>query len=194
MWKCKHCEEKFEFQTTSEKANHARWCDANPSPRETARMKEARRTRVDRELGHETTLTVTCEMCPREFSVTGRVKHIEKKQKFYCSRACANSVGGTSKARKHHPDTEAHYRTVCRRYHMMRCIICDEENIVSIHHIDGNHDNNEPSNLVPLCPTHHQYCHSRFAYLIHDRIREYRQKFMTSRAGNVNGNMHAWHA
>ena len=30
MWKCKHCSKEFDFDTTSQKANHSRWCDKNP--------------------------------------------------------------------------------------------------------------------------------------------------------------------
>ena len=30
MWKCKHCNKQFENFSTSEKANHSKWCDANP--------------------------------------------------------------------------------------------------------------------------------------------------------------------
>lgn len=41
------------------------------------------------------------------------------------------------------------------------------------HHYDGNKNNNAPENLVPLCPTHHRYWHSRFRYIIKKRIDEY---------------------
>jgi hypothetical protein len=34
------------------------------------------------------------------------------------------------------------------------CAICGQPN-PQLHHIDENHDNNEPSNLLPLCPNHH---------------------------------------
>lgn len=30
MWVCKHCQEEHDFHTTSEKANHSRWCIKNP--------------------------------------------------------------------------------------------------------------------------------------------------------------------
>lgn len=30
MWKCKHCNQEFEFSTTSQKSNHCRWCVKNP--------------------------------------------------------------------------------------------------------------------------------------------------------------------
>ena len=30
MWKCKHCNLNFDFESTSQKANHTRWCEKNP--------------------------------------------------------------------------------------------------------------------------------------------------------------------
>jgi hypothetical protein len=34
MFKCKHCDEQFINFTTSQKANHSRWCDKNPKKQE----------------------------------------------------------------------------------------------------------------------------------------------------------------
>lgn len=31
MWKCKHCDTKFDFVVKTEKANHSRWCKSNPA-------------------------------------------------------------------------------------------------------------------------------------------------------------------
>ena len=50
---------------------------------------------------------------------------------------------------------------------------CKEKNIVEVHHYDENKKNNSPSNLIPLCPTHHQYYHSRFKHLVQDKINDY---------------------
>jgi len=35
-----------------------------------------------------------------------------------------------------------------------RCAVCGEDR-PQIHHIDENHDNNDPMNLIPLCPNNH---------------------------------------
>jgi len=73
------------------------------------------------------------------------------------------------------------YRAVissCFYYHKHKCIICDEINIVAVHHFDFNNKNNEPDNLIPMCPTHHQYMHSRFRELIDKKVIEYRQSFL----------------
>lgn len=65
------------------------------------------------------------------------------------------------------------YRRICFDNHKKSCIICKEDKIVSVHHLDENENNNDPENLIPLCPTHHQYLHSRYRNLIIDKINEY---------------------
>lgn len=65
------------------------------------------------------------------------------------------------------------YRTICFDNHDKKCIICGEENIVEVHHYDNDHNNDDPSNLIPLCPTHHRYIRSKFEYLILRQITEY---------------------
>lgn len=49
------------------------------------------------------------------------------------------------------------YRGICFKYHEKRCIICNEDIAVDVHHVDRNRKNCDPNNLVPLCPTHHRY-------------------------------------
>ena len=72
------------------------------------------------------------------------------------------------------------HQQICFKHHQHKCCVCGEENIVAVHHYDGNHYNNNPENLVPLCPTHHSYWHSRFKELIKDTVDEYVKKFTES--------------
>lgn len=65
------------------------------------------------------------------------------------------------------------YRELCFRHHEKKCVVCGEEKVVSVHHIDEDHSNNDPKNLVPLCPTHHQYVHSRFKDEVEPIIENY---------------------
>lgn len=65
------------------------------------------------------------------------------------------------------------YRSTCFFYHKKECVICKESNVVEVHHFDKNKNNNNPSNLIPLCPTHHRYLHSKFKNLIEDKIIDY---------------------
>lgn len=70
------------------------------------------------------------------------------------------------------------YQTTCWLYHGKRCLVCDEEKIVTVHHVNENHEDNRPENLVPLCPTHHQYVHSRYRNEVQPIIDEYVKKYL----------------
>lgn len=88
-----------------------------------------------------------------------------------CSNACANSY---FRSGLNNPNANFdNYRTICFHYHKKQCVVCAEANIVEVHHLDENNINNAPSNLIPLCPTHHKYWHSGFKYLVEPKILEY---------------------
>lgn len=93
-----------------------------------------------------------------------------------CSYACSNTYFRSGL--NHWNWKEDSYRTTCFMYHNKKCIICDEKNIVEVHHLDENSKNNDPRNLIPLCPTHHQYWHSRYKYIIQDKVEEYIKQFV----------------
>jgi hypothetical protein len=96
-----------------------------------------------------------------------------------CSYSCSNTF---FRSGKNNPNwKESSYRTTCFEYHNKTCVICGEDNIVEVHHMDENKNNNEPENLIPLCPTHHQYFHSRYKHLVLPTIQQYIKKFMDDR-------------
>lgn len=70
---------------------------------------------------------------------------------------------------------------MCFHYHKKECIICGENKIVSVHHYDENHKNNNPENLVPLSPTHHQYVRSKYKNEVIDKIDEFVYSFKIGR-------------
>lgn len=91
-----------------------------------------------------------------------------------CSYKCSN----TYFARKRNkPENWKNHRTICWKYHEKKCVVCGEDKIVEVHHMDENNKNNDPQNLIPLCPTHHQYWHSRYRELIRDKV----ENFVTHR-------------
>ena len=110
-------------------------------------------------------------LCP----VCGKPIKNYKKNKT-CSHGCANTFFRTGKNNPNWKDST--YRTTCFEFHPRRCIVCGEENIVEVHHYDGNRDNNEPQNLIPLCPTHHKYVHSRHNEKVEEYIEEYRKNYI----------------
>lgn len=98
-----------------------------------------------------------------------------KSSKGTCSRSCANTHFRTgSNNGNWNPDR---YPTTCWEYHKKECIVCKEDKIVAVHHYDENHNNNSVDNLVPLCPTHHQYMHSRYRHLIEKIVNKYVEDF-----------------
>jgi hypothetical protein len=110
----------------------------------------------------------TCANCGEKFIGTRR-------EQVTCSYSCSNTYFRSGSANgnwKQH-----RYRTTCFEYHKYKCVCCDESLIVEVHHLDGDKQNNDPRNLVPLCPTHHQYVHSRFAAKVIKKINAYVKAF-----------------
>lgn len=105
-----------------------------------------------------------CPVCKKTFST----KSGGNKSRTTCSRKCSNKHFSDLRTR---PVTK--YQTICFNHHEKKCVVCGETKIVAVHHFDHNRYNNDPSNLVPLCPTHHAYCHSRYHKLVDKKINQY---------------------
>ena len=173
MKTCKHCEKPFPG-TTGEFANHVRWCFKNPKIDQYKKDNSNRGKNLGNiRFGNYKEYIVNCHCCNIDFAVKERESLFPSKEKYFCSRKCANSTGGKAKSKKYHGDGNAHYATVAWRHHERKCIICGENKIVAVHHYDENHDNNDPKNLIPLCPTHHQYMHSRYKIEIEEKVKNY---------------------
>jgi HNH endonuclease len=140
-----------------------------------------------------TTIETPCGACGK---VVYRKEHARKSSKsgfVFCDRSCAATYNNTVCRRgEHHPNFKKaverrlegfipirnNYRTICFLYHERKCVVCSERIAVDAHHLDGNHANNDPSNLIPLCPTHHRYWHSKYRSLIESKVNEYRERFL----------------
>jgi len=170
MWKCKHCNQEFDYTRTTDKGNHAKHCDKNPN-RKASYEKLSKSS--NKRFGEFKQFSVICKTCETPFNVIEREKLFPSKDRYFCSRNCSNSVGGKAKSSKYHYDEVANYTTVAWRYHDRKCIVCDEANVVAVHHLNEVHSDNRPENLVPLCPTHHHYMHSKHKYLIENKVLQY---------------------
>ncbi len=49
MWKCKHCQQEFNFTSFSEKGNHTKWCEKNPKRNTYSRDLETARNSITKE-------------------------------------------------------------------------------------------------------------------------------------------------
>jgi hypothetical protein len=116
-----------------------------------------------------------CPICEKSFTTSVG----NRDEKTTCSHSCANSYFRSGLDNGNWK--ESHYRTTCFLYHKKECIICKEDKIVEVHHLDENKLNNNPSNLIPLCPTHHQYWHSRYKNEIEDKVYSYIKDFIENK-------------
>lgn len=141
---------------------------------------------------------VSCQHCNKETTVGNIKKHEDscfmnpkvmqrcavcdsiiknyKTSKGTCSRSCANKFFRSGEDNGNWKGSK--YQSICFNHHDKKCVVCGEDKIVAVHHYDHNHENNDPKNLVPLCPTHHSYVHSRYVSEVQPVIDEYVKKFL----------------
>jgi len=111
-----------------------------------------------------------CPICNKEFET------LIKENKKTCSYSCSNKFFRTG---ENNGNWKEHtYRTTCFNKHEKKCIACDETKIVEVHHYNGNHKDNRVENLIPICPTHHKYLHSRYANEILPIVEKYVKNFI----------------
>jgi hypothetical protein len=202
---CKFCSDNR--KNANSLRNHERLCKLNPN-KQTAKLDKAREALL---------IKVTCQYCFKEFTKGNIVRHSNAcinnpivrsaKEKtcpicssfFYtesvtCSNSCANTHfrSGINNPNYNISSLRAYVR-ICFSFHKKECIVCKEANIVEVHHYDENHNNNSPENLIPLCPTHHQYFHSNYRYLVDKQIITYRDNFIKN-IPPFEGNSYLGHA
>lgn len=98
-------------------------------------------------------ITKVCPVCNANFVTQSG----HKREKIVCSHSCSNTYFRSGLNRKLELKS---YRRICFFVHKKECVICKENRTIEVHHIDENRSNNDPMNLVPLCPTHHTLAHS----------------------------------
>ena len=108
-----------------------------------------------------------CEVCD------GPIKDY-KKSKGTCSHSCSNKFFSTLRNK---PENYSRYTTLCWKAHKKECVVCGENKIVAVHHMNEDHEDNRVENLVPLCPTHHSYMHSKYKDEILPIVNKYIEKF-----------------
>ncbi len=99
----------------------------------------------------------------------------DSKETTTCGRSCSNTFFRSGI--NHGNYTGLRYRTKCFTKHRKECVICGESVAVDVHHLDGDRDNDDIYNLIPLCPTHHRYWHSKNKHLIEKQVIEYIENF-----------------
>lgn len=187
---CKYCGDKR--QSKKSNSAHEIFCKSNPNRKiqDTSAARHAAMQKIackwcgkEQTTGNITKHQLSCVCNPTVLENTAKpcpvcnVSFISKSTT--CSYACSNKyfrhsdTGGARYKTDIQLIEDDRYRELCFRHHQKKCIICDESNIVAVHHLNEDHNDHRPENLIPLCPTHHQYCHSNFKHLIDSKIKEY---------------------
>jgi hypothetical protein len=178
MLLCKFCNK--EGKNKNSLSNHERLCKLNPDRQETALMKAARlgtgkkvcvHCGIIRDIANIGKHEKTCKENPASQKPCPVCHKPFKGSSTTCSHACANTHFRSGRDSPRWKDSV--YRSTCFEVHEKKCIICGETKIVAVHHMDENKKNNNPENLVPLCPTHHQYVHSKFKNEVLPQIEKY---------------------
>ena len=107
-----------------------------------------------------------CPVCEKEY--IGKSKT--------CSYSCSNKHFRTGESNGNWKQDS--YQSTCWLHHGKKCLVCGEEKIVTVHHVNGNHNDNRVENLVPLCPTHHQYVHSRYKNEVLPIVEKYVENYL----------------
>lgn len=107
-----------------------------------------------------------CPNCNKQFTTIQGTR-----EQLTCSQSCSNKFFVRGGAKR----ISSSYRAICWRTHRKACVVCGESKIVAVHHYDENHENNSIDNLIPLCPTHHVYIHSKYKYEIIEKVEEFRK-------------------
>jgi 5-methylcytosine-specific restriction endonuclease McrA len=117
---------------------------------------------------------VSCDWCEKEFE---RAPSNIGKYNF-CSRGCKEEAqslrGGFVEIQpEHYGGGKSSYRKRAFEHYPHECEVCryDEHiELLQVHHIDSDHDNSGPENLVILCPTCHWGLTLRLATFSGDRV------------------------
>jgi hypothetical protein len=113
-----------------------------------------------------------CKMNPKNMKECPVCQTMHSKGGVTCSYSCSNTY---FRSGKNNPNwKENNYRMICFEAHGKACIVCGEDKIVAVHHLNEDHFDNRVENLVPMCPTHHQYFHSKYR----DEVMPYINKFI----------------
>lgn len=164
---CKFCNKSFLAEVREVNRGNGKFCSLSCS------SKSHKKEKVP---------NVECGTCGKGLYRTKSHIKASRSGFFFCNREClrkAQRLDGIEEIHPQHFNSNKNYRSICFRNHKKECVICGESNIVAVHHYDHNHSNNDPANLVPLCPTHHQYVHSKFADMVKEKIDSYILSFLS---------------
>lgn len=150
---CKHCQSTFTVLLKRHTAGKAVFCSRSCASLYKGAQKPTPKPNL------------TCSICYKAF-YRSNSKHKSKSGFYFCSRTCkarAQKLGsGFETMLPSHYGTDCHYRKLAFDNYAHECAECQWNRypeILEVHHIDGNKNNNELANLEIVCPTCHKVLH-----------------------------------
>lgn len=147
---CAHCDKVFlkptRFINNNRKSNLAHYCGVKCQI-------EGQKNRVE----------LVCPVCKKKFCrVVGRVR-----DKSFCSRKCKDLAQTASIGILNCGKPISAYRTIAFATYPHKCAWCENSlvEVLEVHHIDSNH-NNQPDNLIILCPICHALVTRNFVAVV----------------------------
>lgn len=115
----------------------------------------------------------TCQECQNKFDVVPYRLKSGGNRATFCSRICQLKKWNRESLKSQKPTS---YRRNAWRVFEKKCYDCGfiDERVLVIHHIDGNRDNGNISNLIPVC--HNCHCLRHIIMNGNHRIPSYRGK------------------
>lgn len=120
-----------------------------------------------------------CPYCSNIFTINSGIK--KQVAKVTCSYKCANNYFAWKQGAKNIKQGSGSYSERLTKYlenigQTPSCVVCGEIDILDCHHIDEDRLNNDISNLVFLCPTHHASWHRNKCNKVFNAIVAYLDK------------------
>jgi len=148
---CETCKRSFNAPVREVKRGNGRFCSLSCSSKRT-KTKEP---------------NCQCAYCDTEIYKFPSKIAASKSGLVFCDRACkeqAQKIGGLKAIQPAHygTSTSTQYRKLAFRElpnQCNRCSYCQHPEVLEVHHLDRNRDNNLIENLEILCPTCHRAEH-----------------------------------
>jgi hypothetical protein len=109
-------------------------------------------------------LKVKCANCGKEVNRAPFELKKSKSGRAFCSSSCSSTYNNRFRVGEANPNWNggtSNYRQRAIECYGAFCAVCgyDVEEVLIVHHLDNDRQNNDITNLVVLCPTHHVEYH-----------------------------------
>ena len=133
----------------------------------------------DRELRYvQDRVELECAFCHKKFLRSKSDLNKSKSGLYFCCKEHKDMAQRLNSGNdfdilrpQHYGTTLTNYRARAFREYIHKCAVCgwdEDEDILEVHHIDENHQNNDINNLIILCPICHRKITSH-KYQLKDR-------------------------